>query len=404
MSAAISLDAIRQAHERLAPVVRHTPLERSERLTQHMGRDVHLKVESRQRTGSFKIRGAFNMIAKLPDEQKAAGVIAASAGNHAQGVAYAAARAGIPARIVMPEGTPVVKVSETQARGAEVVLQGEDFDEAYQYALDECENGGTFVHPFEDPDVIAGQGTIALEVLEDAPEVDTFIVPVGGGGLISGIAIAAHALKPDCRIIGVEPEGAAAMSASFEAGRPVTLPSASSIADGVVVRTPGETTFYIARQHLAGLVTVSDAQIAGAMLALMEKHQLVVEGAGALPLAALDVIRPGDLGKSVALIVSGGNVDVNVLARMIDRGLMEAGRIVRLTVTLPDRPGALAALSAVLAAERANILEIVHDRLRSNIDFGEAEVELLLATRGPDHIESILKSLRSHDYTPTERP
>jgi threonine dehydratase len=403
MPARLSPDTIRQARNRLQSVVRHTALERSERLSRHVGRDVFLKLESRQRTGSFKIRGAFNMVAGLPGKHGTAGVIAASAGNHAQGVAYAAARAGIPATIVMPEGTPVIKVSETQRLGAEVILAGDGFDEAYEYATRLCEErGATFVHPFDDPDVISGQGTIALEVLEDSPEIDTFVVPVGGGGLISGIAVAAHAIEPDCRIIGVEPDGAAAMTASFEAGHLVALPSAASIADGVVVRTPGELTFYTCRQHLTGLVRVSDSQTAKAMLTLMEQHKLVVEGAGALPLAALDVIDPADLGQSVALIISGGNVDVNLLARMIDRGLMEAGRIVRMTVTLPDRPGALAALSAVLAEERANILEITHDRLRSNIDFGEAEVELLLATRGRDHIDTILEELTTRGYAPTE--
>jgi threonine dehydratase len=398
----VTVDAIREAQGRLAGVVRRTELERSERLSGPVGCDVYLKVESRQRTGSFKIRGAYNKIAQLTHEQRTAGVIAASAGNHAQGVAYAAARVGIRARIVMPEGTPVVKVSETQALGAEVILDGDGFDAAYRRALAEAEQGGAFIHPFDDEEVIAGQGTVALEVLEDAPEVDTFVAPVGGGGLIAGVAVAAHAVNPRCRVIGVEAGGAACMRASLDAGRPVELPTASSIADGIAVRVPGDKTFAIAREHLAELVTVTDAQIARAMLVLMERHKLVVEGAGAAPLAALELLASrGALGRSVALILSGGNVDVNVLARIIDRGLVEAGRSVRIAVTLPDRPGALAKLATVLGAERANILEITHDRLHSDIDVGEAQVDLLLSTRGPEHIEAVLRALRGEGYAPT---
>jgi threonine dehydratase len=364
---------------------------------------VFVKLENRQITGSFKERGAANLLLQLSPEERRRGVVAASAGNHGLAVAFHAARLGMTAVIVMPEWAPLAKVTAARRHGAEVVLHGENFDEAYARAREiEADRHLVFVHPFDDPRVIAGQGTIGLELLAQVPALDAVLVPVGGGGLIGGVALAVKAERPGVSIVGVQAEEVAAMTAALAAGARVTVPAATTIADGIAVRRVGEHTFDLARRYVDRLVTVTEEELANAILRFLEVEKTVVEGAGAAALAALANRRVALEGKTVALIASGGNIDVNVIARVIERGLVKDGRLVRLRVRLRDRPGALARLTALVAEARANVLGIEHDRAFSRAPVGDSEVELTLETSGRDQIEAIKHHLAETGYAAEE--
>ena len=354
-------------------------------------------------TGSFKERGAANLLLQLAPAERRRGVVAASAGNHGLAVAFHAARLGISAAIVMPEWAPLAKVVAARRHGAEVVLHGENFDEAYVRAREiEAARDLVFVHPFDDPRVIAGQGTIGLEMVAEVPGLDAVLVPVGGGGLIGGVAVAVKSERPGVTVIGVQAREVAAMTGALAAGERVTVPAATTIADGIAVRRVGAQTFDLARRHVDHLVTVTEEEIANAILLLLEIEKTVVEGAGAVPLAALANRRLALDGKTVGLVVSGGNIDVNVIARVIERGLVKDGRLVRLRVRLRDRPGALARLTALVAEARANVLRIEHDRAFSRAPVGDSEVELTLETSGPEQIATIKRHLAEAGYPAEE--
>jgi len=363
-----------------------------------------VKLENLQMTGSFKERGAANFLLQLSAAERRRGVVTASAGNHGLAVAFHSARLGIPATIVMPEYAPLIKVTSARRYGADVVLEGANFDEAYARARAlEQERGPVFVHPFDDERVIAGQGTLGLELLDQEPGLDAVLVAIGGGGLAAGVALALKALRPDVRVIGVQSAALPAMQRALEDGVRVTVPPAPTIADGIAVRRVGELTFELVRKHVDEVVTVTEEELANAILILLEVEKTVVEGAGAVGLAAL-VNRPLGLdGARVALVLSGGNIDVTVLSRIIERGLVKGGRLVRLRVSLRDRPGELARLAALIAEERANILHIEHDRAFSDAPVGEAEVELTLETWGRDQIDRVLARLAADGYRAEER-
>ncbi|MFD2169095.1 threonine ammonia-lyase [Tumebacillus lipolyticus] len=387
------------AQKNLQGVIHCTPLDYSKTFSDLSHNEIFLKLENLQKTGSFKIRGAFHKIATLTEEERTRGVIAASAGNHAQGVAYGAANAGIPCIIVMPEAAPLSKVEATARYGAQVILYGSNYDEAYAKALElQQEHGMTFVHAFDDPTVIAGQGTIALEILEQLPDVDALVAPIGGGGLIAGIALAAKLIKPDLQIVGVEAAGAACMKTSIEAGEIGTLAQVATIADGICVRRPGDFTYQLTRQYVDHIVTVEEEEIARAMLLAIERNKMVVEGAGATGLAAVLYDKLPFRDKKVAVLISGGNVDVNFLSRIIERGLVEAGRYLRINTNVPDKPGVLQDILAVFAEERANIIGIQHHRMGSRVMLGEAEVEIDIETRDNAHQERILQRLHDKGF------
>lgn len=393
------------ARARLRGAIYETPCAYSQTLSELTGTRCHVKLENLQMTGSFKERGAANLLLQLEDPARRRGVVAASAGNHGLAVAFHARRLGIPAVIVMPEWAPLVKVTAARHYGAEVILAGNDYDEAYAHARRiEQERSLVFVHPFDDPRVIAGQGTLALELLEQCPGVDAVLLPVGGGGLAAGVGLVVKTCRPEVRVIGVQAEALPAMCRSLEAGHRVTVPPAPTIADGIAVRRVGELTFELVRRYVDAMVTVSEEELANAVLLLLEIEKTVVEGAGAAPLAAL-VNRPLRLaGAAVVLVLSGGNIDVTVLARIIERGLVKDGRLVRLAVVLRDRPGELARLTALIAEERANIVHIAHDRAFSRAPIGETEVELTLETSGRPQIDRLLARLASAGYRAHERP
>ena len=390
---------VRAARARLGDTLAETPCPFSQTLSTLTGARVFVKLENLQMTGSFKERGAANLLLQLDPEERARGVVAASAGNHGLAVAFHARRLGIAATIVMPEWAPLAKVTAARRYGATVVLDGENFDEAYARAR-EIEAGSrlVFVHPFDDPHVIAGQGTIGLELLAQVPDLDAVLVPVGGGGLIGGVAVAIKSARPDVAVIGVQAQEIAAMRSSLTAGARVEVAAATTIADGIAVRRVGEETFELARRYVDQVVTVTEEEIANAILLLLEIEKTVVEGAGAVPLAALANQRVALAGRTVALVVSGGNIDVNVIARVIERGLVKDGRLVRLRVRLRDRPGTLARLASLVAAARANVLRIEHDRAFSRAPVGDTEVELTLETSGPEQIETLKRQLTEAGY------
>jgi threonine dehydratase len=401
----IDLATIDAARARLKGAVAETPCAYSETLSELTGTTCFVKLENLQMTGSFKERGAANLLLQLDAAERERGVAAASAGNHGLAVAYHARRLGIPALIVMPEWAPLIKVAAARGQGAEVVLHGADFDEAYTRARALAdERGLVFVHPFDDARVIAGQGTLGLELLAQRPDLDAVIVPVGGGGLVAGVATAVKAARPGVRIVGVQADALPAMRAALRAGHRVALPPAPTIADGIAVRQVGERTLALARRHVDEIVTVSEEELANAILLLLEIEKTVAEGAGAAPLAAL-VNRPlGLSGRKVALVLSGGNIDVTMLARIIERGLVKDGRLVRLGVLLRDRPGALSRLTALIAEERANIVHIEHDRaFAPGAAIGETVVALTLETSGRAHIERLLARLDGAGYRVEER-
>lgn len=391
----LTLDMILEAQASLRGIARHTPLDPAPRL----GENVYIKAENLQLTGAFKLRGAYNKMLSLSPEEAARGVIACSAGNHAQGIAYSAARLGIRSVICMPAGAPISKIEATRAYGAEVVLVPGVYDDAAREAERLTrEHGYTFAHPFNDPAVIAGQGTIGLEILEQLPDVTQVVVPIGGGGLISGIAYAVKHLKPSCRVIGVQAEGAPSMEHSVRQGRPVELERVSTIADGIAVKRPGDLTFQLCREYVDEIVTVAEDEIASAILALMEVQKTVAEGAGATPVAAC-MFRKVDTsaGKTVC-VVSGGNVDVTTLSRVITKGLSKAGRLVEITTKLEDKPGSLLQLLQVLADTGANIVNINHVREAQRSDVGACIVTMVLETRNSAHVAEIREKLCSRDY------
>ncbi|SEO53325.1 threonine dehydratase [Halogranum amylolyticum] len=396
----LSLSDVLDARERVSEVARHTPLEYSHTFTDMTGAEVHLKLENFQRTGSFKIRGAMNRIATLTEEEKEAGVVTASAGNHAQGVALAATRAGVDSTIVMPEHAPITKVKATERYGGRVVLSGADYNEAQDKAHEiEMEEDRVYVHAFDDDSVMAGQGTIGLEIVEDCPDLDTVVVPIGGGGLISGIATAVKEQIPDARVVGVQAEGASSVADSLQKGEIQALDSVDTIADGIATRHVGTRPFEVIQERVDEVVTVSDEEIAVALTYLLERSKTLVEGAGAVPLAAL-LFDKFDYEDDEVIVpaLCGGNIDMNVLTTVIMRGLVETGRYLKVQTVLKDRPGALERLIEVIADHQANIYAIRHDRTSRNIAMNAAEVELDLETRGEDHVEELLDGLREHGY------
>ncbi len=393
----LTLEDFEEAEKRIKPVLLDTHLIYSEAFSKECRNKVFIKPENLQRTGSFKIRGAYNKISKMDDEAKAKGLIAASAGNHAQGVAYGAKQAGVKATIVMPATTPLIKVEATAEHGADVVLEGEVYDEAYAKAIElQKEHGYTFVHPFDDEDVIEGQGTIALEILEELPDTDVILVPIGGGGLVSGIACAAKAIKPTVKVIGVEPEGAASALAAIDEDRVVTLKEANTIADGTAVKTIGNQTFDYIKEYVDGIITVSDYELMNSFLVLAEKHKLIAENSGILPLAALRKLN--EKNKNVVCVVSGGNIDVLSISSMINKGLVERGRIFTFSVQLPDKPGQLLKVSEVLAKCNANVISLDHNQFRNLARFSEVELRVTCETNGEKHIQQIITALHDEGY------
>jgi threonine dehydratase len=393
LSNAVNLAAIRAAAERLRGLVEETPCVHSRTLSQITGAEVYLKFENLQFTASFKERGALNKLSLLTSLQRQAGVIAVSAGNHAQGVAYHAQRLGIPAVIVMPRFTPMVKVERTRGFGAEIILTGDTFDDARQEAsILAARRGLTMVHPYDDADVIAGQGTIALEMLAQQPQLDCLCVAIGGGGLISGIATAARVLKPGISIIGVQTDQFPSMYAEFKG---VELPTANAtLAEGIAVKQPGELTRAIVKRIVDDIVLVSEGDIEQAIVMLLEIEKTVVEGAGATGLAALLRHRDRFAGRTVGLILCGGNIDPMVLADIIERGMVRAGRLARIRVHTRDVPGELARAATLIGQAGANIEEVEHQRAFTTLPVQNAELEFVLQTRGPEHIEEVLRTLR----------
>jgi threonine dehydratase len=396
----LDLADVEAARERIDDVVRHTPLDYSHTFSASTGAEVHLKLEMFQRTGAFKLRGATNRIRTLDPTERAAGVVTASAGNHAQGVALAATQSGVDARVVMPESAAISKVQATESYGATVELFGVDYDEAQARAREIAdEEGRTYVHAFDDPAVMAGQGTMGLEIVEDLPEVDTVVVAVGGGGLVSGVATAVKARKPDVRVVGVQAEGASSLRESLERGERVVLDEVDTIADGIATRSVGERTFEVIRERVDEVVTVSDAEVAVALTSLLERGKTLAEGAGAVPLAAvLEERFDYEEGEVVVPGLCGGNIDLNLLTTVLVRGLVETGRYVRLRTVLEDRPGSLEGMLEVVADEGANIYAIQHDRTSRTVGMDAAEVELDLETRGHGHVADLLDALESAGY------
>jgi threonine dehydratase len=396
----ITFSDVEQARKRIGDSVFLSPCAYSEMLSRATGTKCWLKLENLQMTGSFKERGACNKLTAMSAEDRARGVICASAGNHAQGVAYHASRLGIDATIVMPETTPLIKVQSTRHFGGRVILHGANYDDAYERAREiEAEEKRTFVHPFDDDLIMAGQGTIGLELLEQNPYLEAVIVAVGGGGLSAGIAVAIKETNPRIKVFGVETSVLASMKEAVKVGAPVTLPAARTIAEGIAVRRAGDKTIEVVRKYLDDIVLVDEEEIAEAILMLLEREKTVAEGAGAAPLAALIHRRiPAVLGKKVAVIVGGGNIDVNVVSRIIERGLVKSGRVVRLQITIPDIAGSLARLTRIVADTKASVVQIHHDRTFAKTELNEAVVELVLETRGFEHIDEVRAALVAGGY------
>ena len=400
MRPSVTLQDVRRARSVIADLALRTPMLPAHSLGGLAGCDLLLKAENLQRAGSFKVRGAANKIAALTPEQKASGVIAASAGNHAQGVALAAGNLGIPCTIVMPSGASLPKVEATRGYGATVILQGDDFDQAQKHARHLMrENGATFIPAFDDPAIIAGQGTIGLEMLEQAEDLDVVIVPVGGGGLISGIGLAIKETVPGVKVIGVQAEAATALVDSYKANRRLTVRGKATVADGIAVGTPGRLTLPLVRQYVDELVVVEEEEITQAMMLVLERGKLLVEGAGAVGLAAVLGGKVQIAGKKVAVVLSGGNVDAHLIARMVEHGLAHAGRYLVLRVMVEDRPGRLSRLLSVVSGTEANVLDIGHLRHAPSVHLGQVEIQLTLETRNIAHAEEVRDRLRDAGYT-----
>ncbi len=393
----LNLDAFAEARQILEPVITKTPLVYSRHYTRLTGNQVYFKPENLQLTGAYKVRGAFVKIARLPAEQKKRGLITASAGNHAQGVALAAQLQKLKATIVMPQTTPLVKVNNTKSYGATVVLFGENYDEAYAHALELAqEKGHTFVHPFNDLDVASGQGTIAFEILADLPETDAIILPIGGGGLAAGVATLAKILRPEIEIIGVEPSGAASMKWSVEQGQICTLSHIDTIADGVAVKTPGDLVFPYVRDHVDRFLAIDDIELIDAFLTVMETHKLIVENAGLLSVAALNHL--GFKGKRVVSILSGGNMDVITMASLVQHGLINRGRVFTFSVLLPDRPGELERIAHIIARQKGNIIRLEHNQFVSINRNMAVELKVTLEAFGYEHRDTIMHALADKGY------
>ena len=392
---------IQAAQRRLRDSIYFSPCPHSQMLSALTGREIFLKLENLQMTGSFKERGALNRIALLTPEQASRGVIAASAGNHAQGVAHHATKRGIRSLIVMPQQTPLVKVTATRNFGAEVVLHGANYDEAFAEAMRLRESTGmNFIHAFDDAAVMAGQGTIGLELMEQVPHLDAVVVPIGGGGLIGGIACAIKESQPGIKVIGVQTARLPSMMAAIAQGGPVTLNPATTIADGIAVRRVGEITFPVVDRFVDEIVTVDEDEIASAILVLLEREKTLAEGAGAAALAALLQRRPKLIPESArtAVLVCGGNIDVTLLSRIIERGLVQDGRLIRLRIHLLDKPGALADLTKLIAAHRANIVDTLHNRAYYGVNLGDTVIDITMETRGRDQVTELLTALSAEGY------
>jgi len=396
----LSLEKVYEAKKRIEDVVVNTPFSYAPYLSEIAGCEVYLKKENLQVTGAFKIRGAYNKIASLSDKQRACGVVAASAGNHAQGVALSASKFDIRAVIIMPESTPLTKVNGVKHFGAEVILAGANYDEAYAYATEYGqENSLTFIHPFEDEEVIAGQGTVALDILESCQDLDAVIVPVGGGGLIAGMATTLKALNPNIEVIGVSALGAPAFKKSFDEKCAQDSLSVRTIADGIAVRDTSKVTLSMALESVDRIISVDDEEIASAILFLLEKQKLVVEGAGSVGVAALLHNKLEHLkGKKVAVVLSGGNMDVTLLSVIIEKGLLKSGRKMKVTVTLVDKPGSLMHFTELLQVLNANIVHIAYDRTSISLDYGDANVTVHMETKGDEHQQEIYRVLKKEGY------
>ena len=393
----MTLDSFKTARNVLAGVILETKLVYSPAFSETTGHNVYFKPENMQMTGAYKIRGAYYKIHTLTEEQKEKGLVTASAGNHAQGVAYAAKAAGVSATIVMPTTTPLVKVNNTKAYGANVILEGSCFDEsaAIASALSE-EKGLTYVHPFNDPVLATGQGTIAYEIFQDLPDVDVILVPIGGGGLAAGVSTLAKLLNPHVQVIGVEPSGAASMKASLDAGHIVTVDPIETIADGVAVKTPGDAVFPYIQQNLDGIITIDDNELVDAFLDMMEKHKMIVENAGLLPVAALSHLE--GKGKNVVPILSGGNMDVITISSLVQHGLINRGRVFTFSVLLPDQPGELLRVADIVAKEKGNIIKLEHNQFVSINRQSAVELRVTLEAFGHEHKNTILRALKNASY------
>lgn len=393
----LTLEKIKQAQSNLEGIIERTPTMYSDVFSGESGNEVYMKAENLQKTGAFKIRGAGHKIASLSEADRAKGLIASSAGNHAQGVALAATLSGAPSTIVMPQTTPLIKVDSTRRFGANVVLHGTCYDDAYEKALElQKEQDLVFVHPFNDIDVIAGQGTIALEILEDHPDTDILLVPVGGGGLISGIAYAAKQIKPDIKVYGVEPVGARAMKLSLEKNKLFELDIVNTIAEGVAVKKPGELALDIIPKYVDDILIVNDYDIMEAFLLLLERHKLIAEAAGVLPLAGLKKLKTK--GKKVVSVISGGNIDVVNISAMINKGLVSRGRVCCFTVDLPDQPGELLKISELLYRTSANVVKLDHNQFKTPDRFKRVILEVTIETNGHEHLTSIMNTLVGEGY------
>lgn len=386
-----------RAAKQLEGVARKTRLIHSDYFSELCHNDVYLKPENLQHTGAFKLRGAYNKISQLTPEERVRGVITASAGNHAQGVAYAARKLGVKAVICMPATTPILKVEGTRALGAEVVLHGDGFDDAYAHSLElQKKHGYVYIHPFNDLQVFLGQGTTALEIIDALKDVDAILCPIGGGGFASGVALATKLVNPNVKVIGVEPENAACMKAALAADKVVTLDSADTVADGCAVKTAGTLTFEFCKKYLDDIITVSEIDIMNALLSLIEKHKLVAEGAGVLSLAALAKLPFHD--KKVVSIISGGNIDISTISALIDKALIARGRVFCFAVQLPDKPGQLLNVSRILAEENANVIKLDHDQTKVTDSFKKVVLTVTVETHNEQHIQKIIQALNANGY------
>jgi threonine dehydratase len=400
MPSMITLADVQSALERVRQSIYLSPCTISATFSQLTGNSIYLKLDNLQRTGAFKERGALNRLLTLTQEERDQGVIAASAGNHAQGLAYHAGKRGIRAQICMPLTTPLIKVSATKAYGAEVVLHGANYDEACEEAIRRGRQQHlTFIHPFDDDAVIAGQGTLGLEMLQQHPEIEAVVVPIGGGGLIGGIGCAIKETNPKVQIVGVQTSRLPSMQAAVAEGKPVTIPAAATIADGIAVRRAGDRTLPLVQKYVDQIVTVDEEEIANAILLLLEREKTMAEGAGAAAIAAMVNHKIQMSGKKIAVLVCGGNIDVTLLSRIIERGLVKDGRLVRLRVHLPDYPGALHRLTGILAEHRANIVETSYDRTYYGVNLGETAIDITMETRGPEQIAELLSALSAAGYS-----
>ncbi len=386
-----------RAAKQLEGVARKTRLIHSDYFSELCHNDVYLKPENLQHTGAFKLRGAYNKISQLTPEERVRGVITASAGNHAQGVAYAARKLGVKAVICMPATTPILKVEGTRALGAEVVLHGDGFDDAYAHSLElQKKHGYVYIHPFNDLQVLLGQGTTALEIIDALKDVDAILCPIGGGGFASGVALATKLVNPNVKVIGIEPENAACMKAALAADKVVTLDSADTVADGCAVKTAGTLTFEFCKKYLDDIITVSEIDIMNALLSLIEKHKLVAEGAGVLSLAALAKLPFHD--KKVVSIISGGNIDISTISALIDKALIARGRVFCFAVQLPDKPGQLLNVSRILAEENANVIKLDHDQTKVTDSFKKVVLTVTVETHNEQHIQKIIQALNANGY------